>query len=547
MLELRDYQVDLLKQVNQQFGEGHGAVMMQLATGGGKTGIAAAFARQFDGPVLFLCHTLSVIGQVPGEFSKWGLSAIPVGSGYQSWDKSLLASKATNGALACTAITASNRLILPTGRLSRKANAFAAIIVDEAHHAADPLNGSGTRVNQLVELAKEDSIPVLGLTATPWRMSKRQGFTETWDSLVTGPEWLTLRGKYLSDVTLRTAGKNGVTGAGAHSGQDYKEQATMTRNKRNPLFIEGAFEFLDRYAGDPLPKTLMYAVGQEHALRLAEVAVARNIPTGLLLSDNDKLKRAPTGVVIDRHEVREGLRNGDLRLVINVNMVTEGYDCPDVECVICLRPTMSLALWKQMCGRGSRLSEGKERLLMIDLTDNHDRLGDPLLPQEWSLSAREEDKEPGDPIMRYCVGADGAGCDSLIYTGHHVCPECQRSQVAECTRCGSQRFHSRLENGVCDSCHQAIQWMEQAARGDWGSWSGEPWYAVDTVRQRQTQYGTLYYLVVLADSMASAFKKHQPEAWGRLHRWYNANEQKPLQVRIEENGRWNNVAEVREV
>lgn len=76
-------------------------------------------------------------------------------------------------------------------------------------------------------------------------------------------------------------------------------------------------------------------------------------------------------------------------------MVQEGYNLPDCECVIVLRPTLSLSMWCQMCGRGSRLTPNKRVLTLIDLTDNHVRLGDPMMEFDWSLEPRLSKEEEG--------------------------------------------------------------------------------------------------------------------------------------------------------
>jgi len=454
---LRDYQRDLLAEVQREFSEGKQTVMLQLATGAGKTAIAAAWMKQIGGPCLFICPSLSIIGQAPAEFRKWEMLAYPVGTGFGNWTGAVMKAKAAKAVVASTPITAANRC-LSAGSGDSLAM-FKAIVIDEAHHAADPLGGKATQLAQLVEEANLLNIPVLGLTATPWRMSKKEGFDRTWDTLITGPSWLQLRGKHLADVAMRVSNsaKNAIVGAGAYSGQDYRVDDTFNHNKRNPLFIQRAFELWAETANPYLGKALMYAVGQKHALELARVAVQRGIRTGLLVSGKEIRAEAPPGVEVDQEKVRNGLRKGTINLVINVNMVTEGYDCPDVDVVICLRPTKSLALWMQMCGRGSRLADGKTSLLLIDLTDNHERLGGPLYEHRWSLRPRHAELTSGRPVMRFCQGEHGSGCGLQIYTGCQDCPNCKEPQGATCSRCGAFRFWRRFgKNIYCDPCHQAL-------------------------------------------------------------------------------------------
>ena len=111
--QLRPYQANLLSQIDEGFHEGCESIMFQLATGGGKTPIAAEWAKLHSGRIIFICHTLSVIGQVPDEFSKWDMEALSVGTGFRSWKKTMSQmSSATTMPLtiAATAGTALNNV-----------------------------------------------------------------------------------------------------------------------------------------------------------------------------------------------------------------------------------------------------------------------------------------------------------------------------------------------------------------------------------------------------------------------------------------------------
>ena len=177
--ELRPYQREILRKVEWEFEQGNNRVMMQLATGAGKTGIAAEWSKLHGGKALFLCHTLSVIGQLPEEMKHWGVDVVPVGQEYLAWRTaetrlervgvSCMFFKSTieNAAVACTPRTAFNNI---SGVEDMRQ--FTCVIVDEAHHAADSALGEDpTLASQLVSLAAQAGIPVLGITATPWRMS----------------------------------------------------------------------------------------------------------------------------------------------------------------------------------------------------------------------------------------------------------------------------------------------------------------------------------------------------------------------------------------
>ena len=487
MLELRDYQNDLLQGVNSRFDNGDKAVMAQLATGGGKTGIAATWAKQVGGNVLFLCHTLSVISQLPREADKWGLYSAAAGGTGGNWKMAMLRTRAFRSMsrfdesqkfnllgnanlpalIACTPKTAKNNLTKPG---SIGIGQFNGVIVDEAHHAADGLHGKNpTIATQIVQMAKDAGIPSLGITATPWRLSAQQGFNHTWDNLVQGEDWHSLQHTYLAHPILHTIERNyRIRGSGNKRGNDYTEQGTYLANVENPVFTKGIFPLIDRYGMNPdgrLKKTIVYAVGQVHALRLSRLAAEKGIPTGLLVSDNGISSKAHPDVETCRDTVNRQFASGDIRLVINVNMVTEGYDMPDCEVVCCLRPTLSLSLWRQMCGRGSRRTENKREVAIIDLTDNHSRLGSPLDPYDWSLLPRLQTHRGSGAITRYCTPREKHNsCGAKIFVGHHECPECSAKQGKRCISCGKFRLWNRYEGmtlfsrsmendkPVCDFC-----------------------------------------------------------------------------------------------
>ena len=492
----------MLEEINETFDEGCESVMMQLATGAGKTAIAAEWSKALGGHILFLAPALSIIGQAPDEFAKWNSRAIAVGTGYKTWkyaDK-LWSARLHDSVVASTATTALNNI----KNTKTMQNKFSSLIVDEAHHAPDPI-GKATQITRVVQMARRAGLPVLGMTATPWRLSKRQGFEKTWDVLICGPSWNALKGTYLADIHMIRHGQQIIVGAGSVSGKDYTEGATWTRNKRSLIFTKGAFDMLIQNAMQPdglLSKTIMYAIGQKHAVVLSELAYGLGIKTGVLISDTKlitgtrrrALRRAlKEGMVVaDRHEVNRRFRSGDIRLVINVNMVTEGYDLPDCAVVIILRPTMSLALWLQMCGRGSRITPGKDVLTLIDLTDNYARLGDPLMERGWSLSARMDDNALlGDPVLRFCSDDKGESCNTMIYAGQHICPHCSRVQGTDCDTCGKFRLWKSFATSegyrtwICDLCRH-----EEEIPSALG---------VDLIHKGWTRRGDLYYRLMLSD------------------------------------------------
>lgn len=288
-----------------------------------------------------------MIWQAPDEFEKWGVGALSIAPHNTTWERAFKLRAADLTAIVSTPAKAIGQL-----NKADHLRKFSAIAMDEAHHAPDPVGNRPTRATNIIQRAKNLSIPVLRMTATPWRMSVTKGFNKTWDSLVCGPTRRELRGAYLAHVVLwHLPPHQRILCAGQRVGIYNVESATRNFNAKNPMLNDGAFEYMDRYGRRPdgtKKTTIMYAVRQEHALNQARPAVKRGIPTGLLRSSTELLKKRPRGVEIDPHAVNFKLQSGDIRLVINVNMVQEGYNAPDCECVIVLRPKLSLRIWERV-------------------------------------------------------------------------------------------------------------------------------------------------------------------------------------------------------
>ena len=149
--------------------------MMTLATGGGKTAIAARWAEGLPGRrALMCCASLEVVRQAHSEYKKWGVVANSAPPGvFEALEQSPAIK-----VIAAHRATCANRIL----KRHEGSDAFGALIVDEAHHAAD---GKG-QTSALVRHFRERGKPVLGITATCWRLSKKQGFSETWTDLVAG-------------------------------------------------------------------------------------------------------------------------------------------------------------------------------------------------------------------------------------------------------------------------------------------------------------------------------------------------------------------------
>ena len=468
--DLRTYQRKMLAELRRALPSG--PIMATLATGGGKTAVAARLAAGYR-RVLFLAPTRSVVNQAPKEFRNWGVLAANASDG--KWD-TVLSSNAK--VVVASYILAGNRL-----KQRSSLSQFDLLIVDEAHHAAD----GKSVITRLVHDANKSGLHVLGLTATCWRLSVHEGFSRTWRKLLQFEDWnALLRAEHLANCDLHfLAPEEVIRGGKPGSHGEYTNSGILELNKRRPLFTQGAVDWWASVARhktqDRWLFTICYAVGQKHAVNVARRFKEKGACVGLILSDKDQLKRAPSGIERDTNRAIKLFRERKLDVLVNVQMVTEGFDAPASECVLVLRPTMSVALWLQICGRGSRrdCENGKTSLLLLDATDNALRLGHPLYPRRWQLTPRGIKPNSASGRQRYCEPKNRRSCGAQMTPAKRICPTCLERQGEACPVCG--RFtlwkgYEESDSEICPRCELArrLKWQKLWRRLPYGAW-WQPW------------------------------------------------------------------------
>ena len=428
-MALRPYQETLLMQVRNALGARSDAkVMMQLPTGGGKTIIAGALLAEWltgRRKAVWLTHRRELADQTCRMLTDTNVTAMTD----VLWRPASPAPAMAGGAVILMAQTVGRR----NGRDSIWGRYFAEdlLVIDEAHHATAP--GYERAIRQWPG-------PVLGMTATPWRLSLKEGFDHLFDTLLPGPQVAELqRDGWLCHSRLVTPPlEKSIVGGQADQTGDYTETGIEQAN-RPYIMTAGVLELWRTHArGRP---TIAYAVSVGHANNLAAVFNDAGIPAKTLLGDMNRVER---GAVI------EEFRSGRLKVLVNVVVATEGFDLPDASCIIMARPTLSLALYMQMIGRGLRPKGGGDCLL-LDAARNAFTHGLAEDPREWSLETHPP-KPPGiEPIVR-CPNCEGA---SPAASQH--CQHCQHSFGKDCDRCGKWRArrHWRFETH-CDDAHQLV-------------------------------------------------------------------------------------------
>lgn len=341
---LRPYQQQARERIHAEWENGHTRTLLVLPTGTGKTivfaSVAADQVRAGD-RVLILAHRGELLEQAADKLQRsTGLvSAVEKADAtcLNTWFRVVVGSVQT---------------LQRTARLERfPHDYFGTIIIDEAHHA---ITDGYRRILDYFGSAK-----VLGVTATPDRGDMRN-LGEVFDSLAFEYKLTdAIKEGYLCRIMAQTIPLKLDISSVTMSGGDYAVGDLGTA--LDPYLEQIAAEMAQRCKGRktvvflPLIKTSQKFrdLLNSHGFRAAEV----------------------NGQSTDRKEVLADFDAGKYNVLCNSMLLTEGWDCPSVDCVVVLRPTKVRSLYSQMVGRGTRLSPGKTDLLLLDflwMTDKHE-------------------------------------------------------------------------------------------------------------------------------------------------------------------------------
>lgn len=189
---------------------------------------------------------------------------------------------------------------------------------------------------------------------------------------------------------------------------DYNQTQLQNESKRQRRGIVGNVvrNYIDY---TPNTQCVAFVVDVATAMQTADEFNAQGIPTVALSANNTDA---------ERHEAITKFKNGEIKVIVNVDLLGEGFDCPAIESVIMARPTMSYGLYCQQFGRALRLLDGKKFGIVVDMVGNVKRHGLPDAPRQWSLDRSER---------------KGGGADDTRPI--KVCPECTGAYEVGPTRC----------------------------------------------------------------------------------------------------------------
>ena len=360
-IKLFDYQEDMKERIEKAL-RLHRSVMAQMPTGTGKTYLLTAVIDSFvsNNPkekIWIVAHRRELVSQIDETVRK-----------FHSYSASN-----TSSLLSSVKAMSIQWLMRHYDEIEEEPGM---IVIDEAHHAlAKTYKGMWDRFPK----AK-----FLGLTATPCRLNGK-GFTDLFDVLVQSwsvPEFIS-KGK-LATYDFVSIKSDGVTQRLIDSLQkrgadgDYQnKEMDMLLNKKPS--IERLYQSLEEYGKGR--KGIVYAINISHAQKITKLYQENGVKAIAIDS------KTPA---TERQQDIEAFKKGDIQVLVNVDIFSEGFDCPDVEFVQLARPTLSLAKYLQMVGRGLRVAKGKKNCVIIDNVGLYRVFG--LPSQVWNWNAMFEGK-----------------------------------------------------------------------------------------------------------------------------------------------------------
>lgn len=364
--KLRPYQVEMKQKVFNEWQKGNKSVMMQMPTGTGKTMLFVSiiqdlwyhfYDKQKLKKFLVLVHRKELVEQVQETlYKKYGLAHGTIQSGKR--DNEMFHIQVA---------------MVPT--LSRKKrlnkwkdNEFDFIICDEAHHfLADSY--------QTIRKAFPDAY-LLGVTATPYRLN-RQPFTDTFDILVRSkPISKFIKEGYLSEYEYYSIAPTSklqleIDNLKVENTGDYSEKAMSNTLDNKQIRAKVVKTWLEHAKGK---KTIVYTINKQHNKHFCEEFNETGYKCVAIDSDTPKE---------ERDNYVNQFRKGEITIICNVNIFSEGFDCPDIECIQLARPTKSLSMYLQQVGRGLRISKNKGKTIFLDNVGLYNRFGLPSANRQW--------------------------------------------------------------------------------------------------------------------------------------------------------------------
>ncbi|MCG6212296.1 MULTISPECIES: DEAD/DEAH box helicase [Vibrio] len=358
MYTLRPYQTDSVKAVIHYFRQHATPAVIVLPTGAGKSLVIAELARLAKGRVLVLAHVKELVEQNHAKYEGYGLKGAIFSAG--------LGRKETDQQVVFASVQSVVR------NLDAFKNQFSLLVIDECHRVPDEKSSSYQKViTHLLEL--NAGMKVLGLTATPYRLGMGWIYQYHTRGLVRSEEPRFFRDcifelpiRYLLDEGFLTPAR--LIDAPVLS-YDFSQLKPANTGRYKESDMDLVIEQSKRATPQIVAQIIQLAADKQGVMVFAAtVRHAQEILSLLPESESDiVIGDTPSP---ERDAIIQRFKQRELKFLVNVSVLTTGFDAPHVDLIAILRPTESVSLYQQIVGRGLRLSPGKTECLVLDYAGN---------------------------------------------------------------------------------------------------------------------------------------------------------------------------------
>lgn len=437
--QLRSYQSDAVTATLKHFRKTNESAVIVLPTGSGKSLVIAELARLANGKILVLTHVKELVEQNHQKYESYGLEAGIYSAG--------LKQKNTNLQITFASIQSAAR------NLTDFSEKYTLIIIDECHRVnIDKKNeDSSNQYQQVINQVRTSNpdVKLLGLTATPYRLGMGWIYRKHYRGIIRSEEprpfeqciyelplRYLIKQQYLTEPKLvdATIEHYDFSSLQESSSGEYRQSDINQLLDKNHRVTQGIIEQVIELAQQRIG-VMIFAATVEHA---------EEILSYLPSSESALVIGATENTV--RDQLIQQFKQQKIKFLVNVSVLTTGFDAPHVDMIAILRPTQSVSLYQQIIGRGLRLSPDKKDCLVIDYTGNDFDLYQPEVGEKKPNSQSQ-------PVQVMCPSCDHPNtfwgiCDDDGDLVEHYGRRCQalidglqcdyRFVFKECPHCGQE-------------------------------------------------------------------------------------------------------------
>ncbi len=453
---LRPYQQQAVKATVEHFRQSDDAAVIVLPTGAGKSLVIAELARLARRKILVLAHVKELVEQNHAKYQAYGLSAGVFSAG--------LNQKNSQSQVTFASVQSVAR------NLSQFDSEHSLLIIDECHRVAEDNGGQYGQI--ITHLKRRNPTPkVLGLTATPFRLGSGWIYQQHYHGFVRSheprpfvrcifelPLTVMIKSGYLTppklvDAPIAQYDFSALSSnAAGHYATD-EVNALLVRHPRvTQSIVEQVVALAQRRGG-----CMIFAATLKHAEEIYGYLSALGQSSALVTGNTP----GP-----ERDALITAFKNKQVKFLVNVSVLTTGFDAPHVDLIAILRPTQSVSLYQQIVGRGLRLADGKQDCLIIDYAGN----GISIMHPEVGSKKPHPDSEPVQVLCPACGFANifwgkrtedgqvlehyGRRCQGLLEDDEGNRTACDfRYKFKTCPQCGAE---NDIAGRICHQCNGAL-------------------------------------------------------------------------------------------